>query len=155
MFKPLLVRDIVQAVRSRVSIPVTVKCRIGVDGSSLYSFTYLTNFKIEIAMKNWLISFQLLLEFLTRSMSTPHSSFFIRTLFWSASIPLHYSCSKVLDEWSEYTWKPPNPSFTIWLGFSSFGWFPNDWLHSEWRSEEFFWIARIVRPEIVCPFPLD
>ena len=71
MFKPLLVRDIVQAVRSRVSIPVTVKCRIGVDGSSLYSFTYLTNFKIEIAMKNWLISFQLLLEFLTRSMSTP------------------------------------------------------------------------------------
>ena len=39
MLKPILVRDIVQAVKSRVSIPVTVKCRIGVDGNS-FSFHF-------------------------------------------------------------------------------------------------------------------
>lgn len=31
MLKPTLVRDIVLAVTAKVSIPVTVKCRIGVD----------------------------------------------------------------------------------------------------------------------------
>ena len=31
MLKPELVRDIVLAIKQKVSIPVTVKCRIGVD----------------------------------------------------------------------------------------------------------------------------
>lgn len=62
MLKPLLVRDIVQAVRARVSIPVTVKCRIGVDGTS-FSFSPSPYFKIEIAMKSLSTSFRLLLEF--------------------------------------------------------------------------------------------
>lgn len=36
MTKPTLVRDIVRAIRSKVTIPVTVKCRIGVDCKSKF-----------------------------------------------------------------------------------------------------------------------
>ena len=77
MLKPLLVRDIVQAVRSRVSIPVTVKCRTGVDGTSFslsLSLSPSPYSKIEIAMRSLSILFRLWLEFQTLFKQKPVNS---------------------------------------------------------------------------------